>query len=207
MDIVLSLQDIQARAQRHVDMDVLPHFSSFTWPQLRQGFWHCTPQCGINKSRTAPASLLRPLVPLGKFCLFPWGQFACLLPAMPEIGRNVRAYSQKVEKGLCSVLGDSCAQHTKQQGKVYFCKFIYKMVQFTPLLHLLCPCLDSHLLSKSQQCFHCRARTSQRLLHLLKHQVIHLSSGFWGLCTGMLLFVKCASKYCKLKYMLLKTIF
>lgn len=96
-DIFLPLKDIQARARRHANMDIPLHFSSFTQPPLRQGFWHCTPQCGINRSRTASASLL------GKLWVFPRGQFGCILSAMPERGTNVSAHPKGRKRAtLCA---------------------------------------------------------------------------------------------------------
>lgn len=115
----LCLKDIQARPERHAGMDVvLLCFSSFTWPQC--WFWHCTPQCGISRSRTAPASLLRELFPLGKLWVFPQGQFGCILPATPEMSM----LTPKDRKGdLClmiTVLSMPRSSIAKQQGNGLF---------------------------------------------------------------------------------------
>lgn len=105
-------------------MAVLLPFRSFTWPWLRQIwpeiYWqiYCTPQCEINRSRTAPASPLREFFPLQKFWVFP--QTACMLSAMPEMETKVSAHPQRHKKGctLCLViivLSMPC-NTTKQQG-------------------------------------------------------------------------------------------
>lgn len=141
-DIFLPLKDIQARARRHANVDIPLHFSSFTQPPLRQGFWHCTPQCGINRSRTASASLLRELFPLGKLWVFPQGQFGCVLSDMPERGTNVSAHPQRQKKGyaLCLViiaLSVPTSNIAKQRGNISLSNLYPSSVSIKSCSHAL----------------------------------------------------------------------
>lgn len=161
-------------------MAALPHFSSFTWPWLRQ-IWHCTPQCEINRSRTAPASPLREFFPLWKFWVFP--QRACMLSAMPEMGTNVSAHPQRQKKGytLCLVIIVLSMPYntTKQQGNALGLQIHIQDGTNCPTCFV--PAL-THIWSPNPSSFHCRDQPIPRLPKCCSYTWAVASSGFEYRC-------------------------